>query len=173
MRTLKRPRGKGGYTLVELVVVVLIIGILAAYGVPQYLRTVETSKADDIVALVNMVGTTNKMFALDHGNAYVSGQFTASCGSGVCPTGSGPFTNPCALVWCKYLADQNFAAKAYDVYACDANTSGACATLGSGSFTAGAKRKAGSSSPYDTWGFTMDTGGIITAYGTTPPTPTY
>ncbi len=173
MRMLKRLRKESGYTLVELVVVVLIVGILAAYGVPQYLRTVETSKADDIVSLVNMVGTTNKMFALDHGNVYVTGQFTAGCGPGTCPTGAGPFTNACALVWCKYLADQNFAVKAYDVYACDGNTSSSCATLGSGNFTAGARRKTGASSPYDTWGFTMNTSGVITAYGTTPPTPTY
>lgn len=160
-----------GFTLMELIIVVLVIGILAAYAVPQYLRTVETSKADDAVALVNMVGTTNKMFALDHSNTYVTGSLSAGCGTAACPTG--PTFSACALVWCKYLADQAFEAKAYDIFTCDGTTFGSCAGLGSGNFTAGAKRKSGALSPYSTWGFTINTSGKIEAYGTSPPTPTY
>lgn len=169
---MKLPRGRSGYTLIELVVVVMIIGILAAYGIPQYLRTVETSKADDIVALVNMVGTTNKMFALDHANTYVDQGGTAlpaGCGSGACPT-AGPYNNACHLVWCKYLADQNFASKSYDVYACSPGS--ACGGKGAG-FLSVAVRKTGASSPYDTWWFSMNTSGVITANGTNPITPTY
>jgi prepilin-type N-terminal cleavage/methylation domain-containing protein len=173
---MKLPRGRSGYTLMELIVVVLIIGILAAYGVPQYLRTVETTKADDAVAMVNMIGTTNKMFALDHGGSYVNSAsaFPANCAGAACPA-AGPYTTPCALVGCKYLADQAFSSKAYDFFACDGAVNGDCGGNGaSGNNVSGAKRKAaGSSAPYNTWGFTMNTSGTITAYGTTPITPTY
>ena len=34
-----------GFTLVELAVVIVIIGVLAAFGVPQFLKSVERSKA--------------------------------------------------------------------------------------------------------------------------------
>lgn len=162
-----------GYTLIELVVVVLIIGILASFGIPQYLKTVETSKADDAVSTINMIGTTNKMFALDHSGVYAVGQFTAACGAGAC---SAPWT-ACDLVYCKYLADQDWATRPYDYAACNGAAAGACTTasgaVGAGNQVSAARRKATASSPYNTWAYGMATTGIITAYGTTPAPPTY
>jgi prepilin-type N-terminal cleavage/methylation domain-containing protein len=165
----KRRPSRAGFTLIEMLVVVLIIGILAAIAIPSYLKSVETTKADDAVALVNMIGTTNKMFALDHSNAYVTGTFPTAantgCGVVACPT-SGPYTNPCMLVWCKYLADQNYGSKPYTLYACD--PAGACTTGGAGK-TAGAQRKTGA---YSVWGYAQDSQGVITNYGGAPA-PTY
>lgn len=175
-----RLLARRGFTLVELIVTCLMIGILASFAIPQYLKTVETSKADDAVATVNMIGTTNKMFALDHSGYYVSGQFTAACtGGGSCPASvAATQTTACVLVWCNYLSDQDWGTKPYNFYACDGKTSGACAGLGAGNQVAGAKRLTGASpgtsvTPYSSWGFTMNTAGTINAYGTTPPTPIY
>lgn len=165
-----------GYTLIELVVVVLIIGILASFGIPQYLKTVETSKADDAVGTINMIGTTNKMFALDHSGNYAYGQFTAACGTAACPTVA-PYSNPCALVWCKYLADQDWATRPYAYSACNGAVAGACTTaagaVGAGNQVSAAMRRATASAPYNTWAYGMATTGVITAYGTTPAPPSY
>jgi len=40
-------KSRKGFTLVELAVVIVIIGVLAAFGVPQFLRSVERSKAGE------------------------------------------------------------------------------------------------------------------------------
>ncbi len=162
-----KNRRRAGFTLIELLVVVLIIGILAAVAIPSYLKSVETTKADDAVALVNMIGTTNKMYALDHSGAYIVGQFPTAantgCGTGTCPTAG----NACTLVWCKYLADQNFGSKPYTFNACDPGGA-ACGSSGVQA-TADAKRKSGT---YAAWGYYINGQGVITAYGTAP-TPTY
>ncbi|HEX4048635.1 MAG TPA: hypothetical protein VH309_12400, partial [Elusimicrobiota bacterium] len=151
-----------------------IIGILTSIAVPQYLKTVETGKADDAVATVNMIATTNKMFYLDHSATYVIGQFPAgagaSCGTngGVCPA-VGPYT-ACYLVWCKYLADQDWGDKSYTYNACNAagGGGGACA----GTDIAVAARGAGASAPYNGWGYSVASSGQILATGAAPP-PTF
>jgi prepilin-type N-terminal cleavage/methylation domain-containing protein len=162
---------KKGVTLIELLIVVMIIGILTALGVPSYLKSVETTKADDAVALVNMIGTTNRMFALDHSNTYVVGAFpntpdTACDATTACPTVA-PYT-ACALVWCKYLSNQNFGSKPYTLNACDPG-SGTCGASGTAA-TAAADRKPGASV---NWGYYQNAQGVITGYGSGVPTPTY
>ncbi|MBI3288115.1 MAG: prepilin-type N-terminal cleavage/methylation domain-containing protein, partial [Elusimicrobia bacterium] len=125
---------RAGFTLIELVVVVTIIGALAAFGIPQYLNTVETNKAEDAAALVNAIGSSNKLFSLDHANEYTYGPFVVSGANrcvpgGACPTA--PPYNNCALIYCKYLPDQDFLSKAYLFSACHPTTgqgSVACAT---------------------------------------------
>ncbi|MBI4371766.1 MAG: prepilin-type N-terminal cleavage/methylation domain-containing protein [Elusimicrobia bacterium] len=183
---MKRPN-RLGYTLVEIVVVVLIIGVLAAMAVPQYIRTVETSKADDAAGVVNQIGTTNRMFALDHAGSYVRGAFPSSgaCSTtGACPAGA-PYNDPCMLVYCGYLANQDWGSKPYSFCACDGASGGACACGGtafSGTLNrvSAAQRKSapasgGASSPYNAWGYSMDISGKITGSPTSngPPAPAF
>lgn len=45
-------RGKSGFTLMELLVVLIIIGVLAAIGIPTYLNQVEKARARQAVEML-------------------------------------------------------------------------------------------------------------------------
>ena len=45
LQLVSRSKTRKGFTLVELAVVIVIIGVLAAFGVPKFLNSVEKSKA--------------------------------------------------------------------------------------------------------------------------------
>ena len=131
---------KRGFTLIELMVVVLIIGILASIAIPQYMKTVETSKATDAVGLVMMISNAQRSCMLDNPSD-IAGQ---------CPTGQLSASHP--LVTKKYIADHDWGTAAtgtpYYYYTC---TTVNC--------TAWAQRKSGT---YSNWGYTISNAGVCT-----------
>lgn len=162
-----------GFTLIELVIVILIIGILAAFGVPAYLKSVETSKADDAVSLVTMAGTTHRMYAMDHSGQYLTGSVTSSCLPGGCTDPSG---GPCQIVACRYLASEDFSNKPYALTLDDPGTatSPSCSgtSLPSHNYVAHVCRQGGQGT-YAGWGYGVDSNGKIywTNGSPTPVTP--
>jgi type IV pilus assembly protein PilA len=69
-RSLERTRDESGFSFVELLVVILIIGVLAAIAIPSLLG--QKSKAYDAAAkeLVHSAATTAETYASDHGGSY-------------------------------------------------------------------------------------------------------
>lgn len=161
---------KTGFTLVELMVVVIIIGVLASIALPRYAKSIEQAKADDAVAFVRMIGNTNRMFRLDN-DFYTTGALAGICGC------APPSNAACQLIGCRYLAAQNWAGKSYTFYSIDADAPTApCGANVGGNPVACAKRCVGASpctnsSPYTNWAYYMDINGKVTPSGGAPSPP--
>jgi prepilin-type N-terminal cleavage/methylation domain-containing protein len=60
-----RARANRGFTIVELIVVVTVIGFLAAIAVGAYNKVVNDAKATKSLALVNTLSTAKSLFVAD------------------------------------------------------------------------------------------------------------
>ena len=60
-----RARGNRGFTIVELIVVVTVIGFLAAIAVGAYNKVVNDAKTTKSLALVNTLSTAKSLFVAD------------------------------------------------------------------------------------------------------------
>jgi prepilin-type N-terminal cleavage/methylation domain-containing protein len=66
-RLFSRPRTRKGFTLVELAVVIVIIGVLAAFGVPKFLNSVERSKASEAFGYLAAVRSAQERYMAQYG----------------------------------------------------------------------------------------------------------
>lgn len=62
-------RRKGGFTLIEIMIVVLIIGILLAIAIPNFMRARESSRAKSCVANLKQIETAKEQWAMDNKKA--------------------------------------------------------------------------------------------------------
>jgi prepilin-type N-terminal cleavage/methylation domain-containing protein len=62
-----RMRTQRGFTLVELAVVIVIIGVLAAFGVPKFLNSVEKSKAAEAFNYLSAIQGSQERYLAQNG----------------------------------------------------------------------------------------------------------
>jgi prepilin-type N-terminal cleavage/methylation domain-containing protein len=61
-KTMRNGKVSKGVTLVELAVVVVLIGVLAAFGLPRYIKSVEQSKASEAFAYLSAVRAAQERY---------------------------------------------------------------------------------------------------------------
>lgn len=65
MSRIAMRRRKGGFTLIEIMIVVLIIGILLAIAIPNFMRAREVSRAKSCIANLKQIQTAKEQWAMD------------------------------------------------------------------------------------------------------------
>lgn len=102
---IRKARAERGFTLVEIMIVVLIIGILLAIAVPNFVRARESSRAKACVSNLKQIDAAKEQWAMDNnksnGDACAMGDLvpnyiksTPSCPSGGAYTVGDIGTNP-------------------------------------------------------------------------------
>jgi prepilin-type N-terminal cleavage/methylation domain-containing protein len=67
MKTTRTKVGLGGFTLVEIMIVIAIIGLLCAIAVPNYVKARANSQADACINNLRQIDGAMQQFAIEHG----------------------------------------------------------------------------------------------------------
>ena len=79
LKKIRAKRDEKGFTLVELAIVIVIIGVLASFGVPRFRDAVERSKAGESLNYLSAIRAAQERYAAREGSyAVVLGDLDVS-----------------------------------------------------------------------------------------------
>jgi type IV pilus assembly protein PilA len=61
------------FTLVEIIIVVVIIGIIAAFSIPLFGKTISRSKVRDAILNLNVIHASNVIYRMRNGGSNITG----------------------------------------------------------------------------------------------------
>jgi prepilin-type N-terminal cleavage/methylation domain-containing protein len=64
------PKKRKGFTLVELLVVLLIVGVLAALGLPQFMKTKEQAIGREAITNLKLIAAAQRIYRLELSNNF-------------------------------------------------------------------------------------------------------
>ncbi len=106
-----------GFTLTELVIVLFVLGIIAALAAKQMIGTVTNERAQTAATRLTALGLANRRYAFDHDGKFVHRLRKLGslfeCDNAECLPCDGPVCPSCNLIACKYVdkmavTDPNF-----------------------------------------------------------------
>ena len=68
MNAIRRTRGNRGFTLVEILIVVIILGILAAIVIPQFTNASQDARRSSLTSTLQTLRSQIELFKLQHGD---------------------------------------------------------------------------------------------------------
>ena len=69
---MKMLKSKRGFTLLELLMVIIVVGILASLAIPQYQSFVEKSRTTEAVNMIAAIKSAQMLFKLEDGTNFAS-----------------------------------------------------------------------------------------------------
>ena len=78
---IKKLTRRAGFTLTEMLTVVLIVGVMMSLGLPQYRRVIQRSRATEAISVLRTLADSAERLATSFGYRNVSGFATATAGS--------------------------------------------------------------------------------------------
>lgn len=84
-----RRRGQGGFTLVELLVVVAILAILASIAIPMYTGFIQKARETAAIGYLKTLHKSQDLYRFDSASSVYSGDFEELEAMGGIPPGSG------------------------------------------------------------------------------------
>lgn len=88
-RSVKRRRGPGGFTLVELLIVVAVLAILASIAIPMYTGFIQKARETAAIGYLKNLHKSQDLYRFDSALAVYSGDFEELEAMGGVPPGSG------------------------------------------------------------------------------------
>ena len=140
---------KIGFTLTELLVVVIIIGIVGTLSLPMLVKTIEKAKLGEAASNLNLIRTGEKIYFLEWG--YFAGYDGADKTAGILKLN---IENPNSLN-----------SNVYFTYTIETNKGSAA------NFTVRAQRKADAPSPYKNYYYEISKEGTISKSDPLAPSP--